>query len=106
MDTPTPCPRCGDVVDLDDMIQHPNEHRTLVCEECRDAIDEENNKGEHIDACGNKVKWSADPEWGSIEFSVNGEELATWGYEDDLEDAVRRFCAIWDKAVSLAVSKE
>lgn len=101
MDMPTPCPRCGEVVELDDMVSHPNEFKTLVCEECHDKIEEENNRGFEPDSFGNVVEWRADPDDGLINFSVNSVEVADWSYKDDPEVALRHFMTIWHKAQSL-----
>lgn len=101
MDMPTPCPRCGQVVEFEDMVNHPNEFKTLVCEDCHDKIEEENNRGSETDSFGNVVEWHADPDCGLIEFKVNGEEVSAWSYEDDPELAFHNFIEIWNKAQEL-----
>jgi len=101
MDMPTPCPRCGEVVELDDMVSHPNEFKTLVCENCRDKIEEENNRGSETDSFGNVVEWHADPDDCLINFSVNGVTVADWSFEDDPEFTLKCFMGIWNKAQSL-----
>lgn len=101
MDMPTPCPRCGEVVELDDMVSHPNEFKTLVCEACHDQIEEENNRGFETDSFGNRVEWHAEPKHGFINFNVNGEKVTYLGYEDDPEISFINFMNIWNKAQSL-----
>ncbi|MCT8857586.1 hypothetical protein K5M76_09350 [Shewanella xiamenensis] len=101
MDMPTPCPRCGEVVEFEDMVNHPNEFKTLVCEDCHDKIEEENNRGSETDSFGNVVEWHAEPDHGLIEFKSNGVEVAAWCYEDDPEIAFNNFMEIWNKAQDL-----
>ncbi|SEQ48075.1 hypothetical protein SAMN03080615_01618 [Amphritea atlantica] len=98
MDMPSPCPNCGNIVEFHDMVNHPNEFRTLVCEECHDQIQEENNRGDMVDKFGNRITWKADPDDGLIESSVNSEEIATWCYEDEAEATFLSFMEIWNKA--------
>ncbi|MCE9773546.1 hypothetical protein LZ645_01120 [Shewanella algae] len=102
MDMPTPCPECGDIVELDDMVGHPENFRVLVCEDCRSRIEDENNRGEHTDAFNNKLEWIATPDDGLIEFKVNGEDLTTWSFEDDPEVCFADFLSIWNKAQELS----
>ncbi|MCG9964577.1 hypothetical protein [Shewanella cutis] len=106
MDMPTPCPRCGEVVEFDDMVRHPNEFKTLVCEDCHDKIEEENNRGSETDSFGNVVEWHADPDDGLINFSVNGVTVADWSFEDDPEDALNCFMKIWNKAQELTKNEK
>jgi len=101
MDMPTPCPRCGKVIELDDMVSHPNEFKTLVCEACHDLIEEENNRGFELDSFGNRVEWHAEPKHSLINFKVNDEEITVWGYEDDPELSFFNFMNIWNKAQSV-----
>lgn len=98
---PTPCPRCSQVVELDDMVSHPNEFKTLVCEACHDKIEEENNRGSVTDSFGNLVEWHACPDDCLINFSVNSVSVADWSYEDDPEFVLNCFMEIWNKAQSL-----
>ncbi|MGI2045986.1 hypothetical protein [Shewanella oncorhynchi] len=101
MDMPTPCPRCGEVVEFEDMVNHPNEFKTLVCEDCKDKIEEENNRGSETDSFGNVVEWHSDPDHGLIEFKANGEEVTAWCCEDDPEVSFHSFMEIWNKAQEL-----
>lgn len=55
MDMPTPCPGCGDTVEFDEMLAHPNEFNTMVCDSCHNRIDEENNQGSEKDNYGNTL---------------------------------------------------
>ncbi|MBB1320568.1 hypothetical protein [Shewanella sp. SR43-8] len=98
MDMPTPCPHCGNVVELNDMVSHPNEFKSMVCEECHDLIETENNQGSFTDDYGNKLTWVATPDDGLLEIYVNGKNITTWGYEDDPEAFFSDFMAIWNKA--------
>lgn len=99
MDMPTPCPNCGEVVEFHDMVNHPDDYSNdMVCEDCRDRIEEDNNCGNNTDQFGNTIAWKADPDDGLIEFSVNGEELSEWSYEDDAEATFHDFMKIWNKA--------
>lgn len=98
---PTPCPRCGKIIELDDMVSHPNEFKTLVCEACHDQIEEENNRGFETDSFGNVVEWSACPDDCLINFSVNSVSVADWSYEDEPEFVLNCFMKIWNKAQSL-----
>ena len=104
MDTPTPCPECTNIVDLDDMVHHPNDFKTLVCEECEERIEEENNSGHEMDDYGNKLTWKATPDDGLIEMFVNGETVTEWVYEDDPEFSFNSFMRIWKKAQKYAVA--
>jgi len=98
METPTPCPNCGVICKFDDMVNHPNEFTALVCEDCYESIEQDNNCGFTMDNFNNKISWQAYPDDGLIEISVNGEELAAWGFEDDAEGAFSSFMEIWGKA--------
>ena len=103
MDMPTPCPSCRDVVEFNDMVNHPNDFKLMVCDDCHERIEDENNMGETTDDHGNKLSWKATPDDGLIEFSVNGEELTVWCYEDEPELAFSEFVKIWEKAQKSAV---
>ena len=102
MDMPSPCPACNEVVEFNDMVCHPNDRKQLVCEECRDRIEEENNCGSEKDAFGNELSWKADPDCGLLEIKVNGEGIVDWSYEDDPELDFGDFVKIW-KAAQAAV---
>lgn len=102
MDMPTPCPSCGDVVELCDMVSHPNEYKTLVCEYCHDKIEDDNNRGNVNDDFGNLIDWKYDTEDCSLNINVNGEHLTSWYCEDSAEDVFIGFMKIWNKAQSLA----
>jgi hypothetical protein len=106
MDMPTPCPRCGVVVDLHDMVSHPNEFKSLVCESCHDAIEAENNQGLVIDSYGNKIAWEYLPDEELLEICANGELIATWLCEDEPEDSIKAFMVIWNKAQALVTSEQ
>ena len=66
METPTPCPNCGVICEFDDMVNHPNEFTTLVCEDCCESIEQDNNCGFSMDDFGNKISWQAYPDDGLI----------------------------------------
>ncbi|WP_445772880.1 hypothetical protein [Shewanella sp.] len=106
MDMPTPCPHCGVVVDFNDMVRHPSEFKLLVCESCHDAIEAENNQGLAIDNYGNKITWTSSPDEGLLEIDVNGENIATWVYEEVPEDSFSTFMTIWNKAQELTKSSK
>lgn len=97
-DMPTPCPECGEVVEFNDMKNHPNEFKHMVCESCFDRIEEENNTGSATDKYGNKLSWKSDPDMGLIEIFVNDEEVSSWTYEDDAEHVFDEFMKVWNKA--------
>lgn len=102
MDMPTPCPNCGEIVEFHDMANHPNEFNVMVCESCRDRIEEENNRGSDTDDYGNTLSWKADPDCGLIEIFANGEEVVSWCYEDEAESVFSEFVKIWKKAQTAA----
>jgi hypothetical protein len=106
MDMPTPCTNCGDIVEFDDMVSHPNEFRAMVCENCHDRIEEENNSGSTTDSYGNALNWKAYPDSGLVEIFANGEEVVSWCYEDEAECVFSEFVMIWKKAQALAVSHQ
>lgn len=98
MDMPSPCPCCSEVVEFNDMVHHPNDFKQLVCEDCRERIEEENNCGEVTDDYGNKLTWKADPDCGLIEIKANGEDVVDWSYEDEPEVCFNDFLKIWKMA--------
>lgn len=106
MDMPTPCPNCGDIVEFDDMVNHPNEFRVMVCESCYDRIEEEENSGSATDSYGNTLSWKADPDSGLIEIFANGVEVVAWAYEDEAEVCFSEFVKIWRKAQELTARKQ
>lgn len=102
MDMPTPCPGCGEAVEFNEMLAHPNEFVTMVCDRCHDRITEENNQGLEKDNYGNTLSWKATPDYGLIEISLNGEELVSWCYEDEPESVFNEFFTVWKKAQEAA----
>lgn len=55
------------------------------------------NKGENTDLLGNVISWSHEADSGLITFSCADDEITTWCYEDDPEDAVTDFMKNWNK---------
>ena len=98
MEMPTPCPECGEIVEFNDMVDHPNYEDHLVCTGCCDRVEEENNNGSDTDGYGNTLSWKADPDCGLIEIFVNGEEVVSWSYEDEADGVFSEFLKVWKMA--------
>ncbi|MGB0894037.1 MAG: hypothetical protein ACPGUD_06475 [Parashewanella sp.] len=98
MDMPCPCPNCGNIVELNDMCNHPEDFKTMVCESCYDTLVDEMNSGETTDYFGNVLSYKYQPDDGLVTFFVNGKEQTQWGVEDDPESNFIEFVKTWNAA--------
>lgn len=101
MDMPTPCPRCGDVYEFNDLVYADN-YPHMVCEDCCEQINDENNSGTVTDRFNNVIMWKYFPDDGLIEFRVKDDTISEWSCEDGPETAVNRFMEIWNTAQDMA----
>ncbi|MBM7070929.1 hypothetical protein JQC92_02585 [Shewanella sp. 202IG2-18] len=104
MDMPCPCPNCGNIVEMDDMCNHPEDFKTMVCDSCYDKLEEEMNSGQTQDHFGNVLSYRFISDESTIYFSVNGESFSEWNIEDcDPDMSFNYFVESWNKTQAITL---
>jgi hypothetical protein len=106
MDMPCNCTECNQVVELNDMVKHPDDCNKLICENCHYRIEEENNSGKTTDGSGNTISWVHDPDDGLMTFFLDSVEITCWVTETEPEVTFLDFMNTWNMAQAAVITDE